>query len=63
MDYDAVDEAALHNALLALRQCPWCREDLQPVGLFPDVWGCKGTAQFTQHVFETWYLPQEKGAD
>ena len=52
--FEALDKAALHNALLALKTCPRCRADLRPVALFEDVWGCK-----EGHTLETWYLPKE----
>ena len=48
--FEAMDKAALHNALLNLRTCPHCRNDLQPVALFEDVWGCRACD-------ETWHLP------
>lgn len=54
--FSALDDAALETALLALRTCPRCRADLQPVALFDDVWGCKGPS----HTFETWYLPHDE---
>ena len=53
--FEAIDKAALHNALLALKQCPHCRRNLQPVALFEDVYGCDGK-QWPHHDFETWHL-------
>jgi hypothetical protein len=56
MDYEAVDKAALNNALLALHICPRprCgRAELLPVALCEDVWGCA-------QCHETWYLPPEE---
>ncbi len=52
-EYEAMDKAALHNALLALHTCPTCRNDLQPVAFSADVWGCA-------ECRETWHLPEEK---
>ena len=52
--WEQVDQAALHNALLALKTCPRCRADLQPVGPgLADVWGCS-------ECKETWYIPTEE---
>lgn len=59
MDYEAVDKAALYNALLALHVCPnkRCgRPDLQPVALSEDTWGCA-------QCHETWYLPDRTNQD
>ena len=56
MDYEAVDKAALHSALLALHVCPnrRCgRTDLQPVAFSEDTWGCESCK-------ETWYLPESE---
>lgn len=50
--FEDMDRAALHDALLALRTCPRCRGDLQPVALCEDVWGCRP-------CHETWYLPAQ----
>ena len=47
--WEAIDKAALHNALLALHTCPRCRADLQPVAFCGDVWGCRDCR-------ETWYV-------
>jgi ribosomal protein L37AE/L43A len=51
--YEAIDKAALYKALLALRTCPNCRGDLQPVAFCADVWGCN-------ECKETWHLPKEE---
>ena len=48
--YEDADRAALYYALLALRTCPNCRGDLQPVALAADVYGCAKCK-------ETWHLP------
>jgi len=53
--FEAMDKAALNEALLALKQCPRCRGDLLPVALFDAVWGCKPCK-------ETWYLPEKARA-
>jgi hypothetical protein len=50
--WEDLDKAALNDALLALRTCPNCRGDLQPVAFFDSVWGCKPCK-------ETWYLPEK----
>ena len=47
-----LDDAALIQALLALRVCPTDRQDLRPVALVKDVWGCA-------RCHETWYLQTE----
>lgn len=47
--YEAIDKAALQQALLALRTCPSCRGDLQPVARLVDVWGCP-VCRETYHV-------------
>ena len=57
MDYEAEDKAALRRALLALRTCPHCREDLRPVAFLADVWGCDGRGAMRPHGAETWHLP------
>ena len=53
MDYEAIDRAALHNALLALDVCPRCRGDLQPVAYAVNTWGCTACR-------ETWFRPEEQ---
>lgn len=53
--FASIDRAALHNALLALRTCPHCRADLQPVAYCADVYGCEACK-------ETWHLPQRDAA-
>lgn len=53
MDYEAIDKAALHNALLQLHTCPRCRRDLQSVALCENVWGCKSCK-------ETWHVEPQK---
>lgn len=55
--FEAIDKAALHNALLDLKTCPRCYADLRPVAFFKDVWGCDSKL----HSFETWHI-QKKGA-
>lgn len=53
MDYEAMDKAALHNALLALHTCPKCRRDIRPVWTGePDMWACV-TCDKTWHVKQT----------
>ena len=49
--WEAFDKGALYEALLALKTCPRCREDLQPVALLEKVFGCAACK-------ETWYLPE-----
>jgi len=51
--FESVDRAALHNARLALRQCPHCARDIAPVALCEDVWGCAACK-------ETWHLPKDE---
>jgi hypothetical protein len=46
--YEAIDKAALYDALVALHTCPRCRADLQPVAFLEDTWGCAVCC-------ETWY--------
>lgn len=53
--WEALDKAALVQALLALRTCPRCRVDLQPVALTEDVYGCPRCG-------ETWHLVLREGA-
>jgi ribosomal protein L37AE/L43A len=53
MDYEETDKSALKRALLALRTCPNCRADLQPVALLENVWGCHSCK-------ETWHLEPEE---
>jgi len=48
--FEQIDKAALHNALLDLHTCPRCRDDLKPVALCEDVFGC-------QRCKETWHIP------
>lgn len=62
MDYEAEDKGVLVKALLALRTCPHCRADLQPVAFCDDVWGCTGKHPPRHHAAETWHLPRE-GSD
>jgi len=38
MDYEAIDTAALHSALLALEVCPHCRDDLHPIAYHGETW-------------------------
>ena len=47
-----MDDAALHNALLALGVCPTCRNDLLPVAFCADTFGCA-------RCKATHYTPQE----
>jgi len=47
--WEEIDKAALHNALLEMKKCPRCQQDLQPVVFFEDVWGCSDCK-------ETWHL-------
>jgi len=49
MDYEAMDKAALHNARLALKQCPVCDRDLLPVAYCANTYGCS-------HCKETWSI-------
>lgn len=49
-EYEEIDKQALQNALLALRTCPRCRDDLRPVAFLADTWGCAACR-------ETWHLP------
>ena len=51
--YEGQDKTALYNALLALKTCPHCRADLQPVALYDSVYGCN-----SGHPLETWYIPE-----
>lgn len=51
--FEDIDKGALREALLALRTCPRCRGDLQPVALTEAVWGCPSCK-------ETWHLPAEQ---
>lgn len=51
--YEQIDKRALVMALLALKVCPNCRNDLNPVAYLLDVWGCV-------ECRETWYLPERK---
>ena len=51
-EYRATDKLALEQALLALRICPKCQEDLVPVRYFLKLWGCRVCQ-------ETWYLEKE----
>lgn len=44
-----IDRAALHNALLALKTCPRCRADLEPVAFAADVYGCAACKE-THHI-------------
>lgn len=53
--FEALDKAALHNALLALHTCPHCRNDLLPVALVDHVFGC-------EQCRETWHIPEECAA-
>jgi hypothetical protein len=53
--FEDIDKGALVAALLALKTCPHCRRDLQPVAGFSEVWGCAGE-QYPQHRPETWHL-------
>lgn len=60
MDYDREDKIALKRALLGMKLCPRCRQDLLPVGYAEDIWGCSGKA-YPLHSPETWHLPQMEG--
>ena len=57
MDYEAEDRAVLERALLALRVCPRCRQDVLPVRGCSDTFGCAGDA-YPRHAPETWHLPK-----
>lgn len=62
MDYEAEDKAILIRCLLNLRVCPRCRQDLLPVALLSDVYGCAGRS-YPQHAPETWHLPELSKAE
>lgn len=53
--YEETDRNALYQALLGLKTCPNCREDLKYYPLAEDVWGC-------ERCKETWFLPVERGS-
>lgn len=53
--YEALDKAALYDALLALKTCPNCRRDLRPVAYCADVWACVTCD-------ETWHIPTHEGS-
>lgn len=57
-EYEKDDKAALEDALLAMRICPRCREDLRPVSMLDRVFGCYGRGVIA-HSPETWHLPGE----
>ena len=48
--FEAIDRAALHNALLELHTCPRCRADLLPIAGCAHVYGCPDCR-------ETWHIP------
>ena len=50
-EFEEIDKQALINALVKMHVCPNCRQDLLPVALFPNVWGCKTCK-------EAWFVPE-----
>ena len=55
MDYEATDKDIMFKTLVAQGLCPNCRNNLQPVAFFEDVWACDSDK--CSHCFETFYLP------